>query len=159
MQNLISKEKKYDKILKLIKSNLSNYKSDYKQAKSYNHSLINYSLDILYNKFPDWIFCGIYKKIDGELTIDLYHSDKIPCSPISFEGVCGQSIQKNSILNVPDVDKFPGHIVCDNNSKSELCIPFKIDDIVYVLDIDSCKSNDFDKTDEINLLEIIKIWS
>lgn len=158
MQNLTSKEKIYDEIFKLIKSNVSNYKSDENQRKSYNHSLINYSLEILYNEFPNWIFCGLYKKFEEGLCIDLYYSDNIPCSPISFEGVCGQSIMKNSILNVGDVNKFPGHIVCDINSKSELCIPFKIDDIFYVLDIDSNKVNDFDKIDEISLLEIIKIW-
>ena len=44
----------------------------------------------------------------------------------------------------------------DENSKSELCIPFEISDIKYVLDVDSNNYNAFCKIDEKYLKEIIK---
>ena len=54
------------------------------------------------------------------------------------------------------MNTFQGHIVCDNDSKSELCIPFDIDGIKYVLDVDSNIYNAFCEIDEKYLVKIIK---
>ena len=54
------------------------------------------------------------------------------------------------------MNTFQGHIVCDENSKSELCIPFHISGVKYVLDVDSNIYNAFCEIDEKYLLEIIK---
>lgn len=57
---------------------------------------------------------------------------------------------------VPDVDKFPGHIACDVESKSEIVVPIIKDDKLYgVLDIDSSSLNSFDETDRIYLEELV----
>ena len=40
---------------------------------------------------------------------------------------CLLFINKNQMVEeFKDVHQFEGHIVCDENSKSELCIPFEI---------------------------------
>lgn len=111
---------------------------------------------ILFNSFENWIFCGFYFKKDNQLKVGEYKSLKIPCSPISLKGVCGTAILKNEIVNLPDVKEFSDHIVCDSNSKSELCIPFFLNSTHYVLDVDSNKLNDFDDIDIKFLTRIIK---
>ena len=111
---------------------------------------------LLFESFDSWIFCGFYFQNDNKLLVSEYSSDKIPCSPIEFDGVCGTAILNDKILNIGDVNTFQGHIVCDDNSKSEICIPFKISGVQYVLDVDSNIYNAFCEIDEEYLLEIIK---
>ena len=112
--------------------------------------------ELLFEAFHSWIFCGFYFQDNNKLILSEYSAEKIPCSPIEFDGVCGTAILNNKILNIEDINTFPGHIVCDENSKSELCIPFEISDIKYVLDVDSNNYNAFCKIDEKYLKEIIK---
>ena len=111
---------------------------------------------LLFESFDSWIFCGFYFQDGDKLFVSEYSADKIPCSPIEFNGVCGTAILKNQILNIDDVNKFQGHIVCDENSKSELCIPFEISGIKYVFDVDSKINSAFCKVDEEYLLKIIR---
>ena len=138
-----AKEKKYQKSIQLI---------DTFDAKDKIDDIIK----ILYEEFEDWIFCGFYIKKGDHLEIANYLSKNIPCSPIKMNGVCGQSIIKNKILIIGNVDKFKGHIVCDENSKSEIAIPFVKNDKKYVFDIDSRNLNDFDIIDEKYLKKIIE---
>jgi L-methionine (R)-S-oxide reductase len=74
--------------------------------------------------------------------------------------VCGSSwLEKKTIL-VPDVEKFPGHIACSSDSKSEIVVPVLVNDtVIAVLDIDSEKLEDFSETDKIFLEEITLILS
>jgi len=138
-----NKEKKYKKCIESIKNT-----SELNKLK-----LIS---KLLFKSFDSWIFCGFYFQDGDKLFVSEYSADKIPCSPIEFNGVCGTAILKNQILNIDDVNKFEGHIVCDENSKSELCIPFEISDIKYVLDVDSKINSAFCKIDEEYLLKIIR---
>src|ERR1035437_7741984 len=49
---------------------------------------------------------------------------KIACTSIELgKGVCGNAALHQKSIIVPDVDKFPGHISCDSESKSEIVIP------------------------------------
>ena len=138
-----AKAKKYQKSIQLINA---------LDAKDKIDNIIK----CLYEEFEDWIFCGFYIEKDNHLEISHYLSDKIPCSPIQMNGVCGQSIIKNKTLIVTDVNKFTNHIICDENSKSEIAIPFIKDHKRYVLDIDSKNLNDFDQVDKKYLKEIIE---
>jgi GAF domain-containing protein len=73
------------------------------------------------------------------------------------KGVCGTAWEEAKSQLVPDVDAFPGHIACSNDSKSEVVIPiFKNENIVAVLDVDSDKLNDFSQTDLIYLEKLCK---
>jgi L-methionine (R)-S-oxide reductase len=83
----------------------------------------------------------------------------IACTRIAIgKGVCGVSWKERKTILVPDVEKFPGHIACSSDSKSEIVLPaFKNTNVFLVLDVDSDKLNDFDKTDERYLGEVIRI--
>ena len=111
--------------------------------------------NLLFQSFDSWIFCGFYFQDNNKLFVSEYSSNKIPCSPITLDGVCGTAIINNQILNIDDINTFQGHIVCDKNSKSELCVPFEISGIKYVLDIDSNIYSAFCDVDENFITEII----
>ena len=83
---------------------------------------------------------------------------KVACTNIEIgKGVCGTSAVKRETVIVPDVDKFPGHIACDSNSKSEIVIPLLQNSrLLGVLDLDSHDYNSFGKTDKEYLEEICK---
>ena len=73
----------------------------------------------------------------------------IACTRIALgRGVCGTSWQRKETIIVPDVEKFPGHIACSSESKSEIVIPvFKNGEVTAVLDIDDDHLSTFDNTD------------
>jgi GAF domain-containing protein len=83
---------------------------------------------------------------------------KVACTNIEIgKGVCGTSAKKRETVIVPDVDKFPGHIACDSNSKSEIVIPlFKEEKLFGVLDLDSHDYNSFGSIDKEYLEDICK---
>ncbi len=83
----------------------------------------------------------------------------IACSRIALgRGVCGTSWQRRETIVVPDVEKFPGHIACSSQSRSEIVVPvFKADKVWAVLDIDSRYLDTFDETDARYLEQIVKL--
>jgi len=83
---------------------------------------------------------------------------KVACTSIEIgKGVCGTSAGKRETIVVPDVNKFPGHIFCDGDSKSEIVIPLiKNESLLGVLDLDSHEYNSFGETDKKYLEEICK---
>ena len=83
----------------------------------------------------------------------------IACTRIAFgRGVCGTSWQRRETIVVPDVEKFPGHIACSSESRSEIVVPvFSNNKVSAVLDIDSRYLNTFDETDAHYLEQIVKL--
>jgi len=83
---------------------------------------------------------------------------KVACTNIEIgNGVCGTSALKRETIIVPDVNKFPGHIFCDGNSKSEIVVPLiKNKKLLGVLDLDSHEYNSFKEVDKKYLEEICK---
>ena len=72
--------------------------------------------------------------------------------------ICGASWKEEKTILVPDVEKFPGHIACSSDSKSEIVLPaFKNNKVALVLDVDSDKLNDFDDTDAHYLEQVMRI--
>jgi GAF domain-containing protein len=86
---------------------------------------------------------------------------KVACTEIKIgSGVCGTSAFKKETIIVPDVDKFPGHIACDVESRSEIVVPiFKEDKLFGVLDLDSTDYNSFDETDKKYLEDLVNFLS
>lgn len=86
---------------------------------------------------------------------------KVACQKIEVgKGVCGECINKGEVLNVKNVNEFPGHIACDEATKSELCIPLIHEDKkLGVLDIDSKVFNRFNEYDTKILIEVAKVIS
>lgn len=65
------------------------------------------------------------------------------------KGVCGACATSKKTQLVADVHKFPGHIACDPNSKSEIVVPIFVENQLYgLLDIDSPTLNYFDEVDQ-----------
>ncbi len=83
----------------------------------------------------------------------------IACTRIAFgKGVCGACWKEKKTIIVPNVDEFPGHIACSSDSKSEIVLPaIKNNEVALVLDVDSDSLNDFDKTDELYLTQVMAI--
>eukprot|EP01084_Bolivina_argentea_P224645 379818_1 len=82
------------------------------------------------------------------------------CNPIEFDkGVCGYTATNKKSTLVPDVHKFPGHIVCDSASQSEVVIPVfdKKNKLRAILDIDCPELNGFDQYDQQRLEQICKL--
>jgi GAF domain-containing protein len=100
-----------------------------------------------------WV--GFYLIKNEELVLGPFQGP-VACTRIKKgRGVCGAAWERNEILVVPDVEKFPGHIACSSVSKSEIVVPLmnkKV--IVGVLDVDSEFLDHFDQTDAIYLEKI-----
>ncbi len=106
-----------------------------------------------------WV--GFYLKKDGQLVLGPFQGP-LACTRIDIgKGVCGTAFEKRETLVVPDVDEFPGHIVCSSASKSEIVVPFfnGNGEAAGVLDVDSDKVDDFSGIDADGLGEIALIVS
>jgi L-methionine (R)-S-oxide reductase len=84
----------------------------------------------------------------------------LACTRINFgEGVCGTAFEREQTVIVPNVDEFPGHIVCSSDSKSEIVVPLfdGKGKAAGVLDVDSDKLDDFSDADKKGLESIAGI--
>ena len=82
----------------------------------------------------------------------------IAVAPGKARGVCADAYTKAQTVLVPDVDKYPGHIACDGETKSEIVIPLLKDgQSIGVLDLDCLALNAFDDEDKIGLERIAKL--
>ncbi len=114
-----------------ILSNLSNFTAAIKQT---------------FDKIS-WVGFYLY---DGQKLFLGPFQGKVACTLIDMgKGVCGTAAMRRQTVLVEDVDKFPGHIACDPESRSEIVIPIiKNNDLYGVLDLDSKELNSFNKTDQ-----------
>ena len=75
-------------------------------------------------------------------------------------GVCGTSWLTKSVMIVPDVSLFPGHIACSPLSRSEIVVPIINNNVVLaIIDVDSSELAEFDTTDEIYISKIAGLIS
>ena len=115
---------------------------------------------VLRQSFDKISWAGFYLYDGKKLYLGPFQG-KIACTQIELgKGVCGISALKRETIIVPDVDKFPGHIVCDSDSKSEIVVPIIKDGNLFgVLDLDSSLLNSFNETDKIYLEKLCKFFS
>lgn len=125
--------KKDDKLI----SNLSNFVAALKQT------------------FEKISWAGFYFAEGDNLYLGPFQG-KVACTNIQFgKGVCGTAAKERKTIIVDDVNKFPGHIFCDADSRSEIVVPlFKKNDIYGVLDLDSTSFSAFNETDKKYLEEM-----
>ena len=100
-----------------------------------------------------WV--GFYRVIENELVLGPFQGP-IACTRISFgKGVCGTAWKEMKTILVPDVEKFPGHIACSSQTKSEIVVPVFVDGkVIAVLDVDSDLNDNFDELD-VKYLEML----
>ena len=113
---------------------------------------------VLNEKMPHYKWCGFYFAEEKEMVIGPYQGT-YACPNIPYTGVCGTSAIKKETVIVPDVHKFPGHIVCDEHSNSEIVVPLidKRGMVIAVFDVDSNDLDAFDETDKNNLEKLMPI--
>lgn len=104
----------------------------------------------------NWV--GFYLLKEEQLVLGPFQG-RAACVRIEYgKGVCGTALAEDRIQLVPDVHAFPGHIACDQRSRSEIVLPIHVNGrVVGVLDIDSPASERFDETDAEALEEIVRL--
>jgi L-methionine (R)-S-oxide reductase len=106
----------------------------------------------------DFFWVGFYFVKNNELVLGPFQGP-VACTRITLgKGVCGKAWELAEAILVEDVEKFPGHIACSSESKSEIVLPVKdnLGKVCMVLDIDSDKLADFDSIDEHYLNEVVR---
>jgi GAF domain-containing protein len=123
-----------------IISNLSNISAALKQA------------------LPKVSWAGFYLFKDNKLFLGPFQGNTA-CTVIELgNGVCGTSAARQETIIVEDVDKFPGHIVCDSGSKSEIVVPLISGENIFgVLDLDSHNYSSFNDVDKKYLEKICSV--
>ncbi len=95
---------------------------------------------LLWETLPQTNWCGFYRRIEERLLAVGPYQGGMGCLRIAFDkGVCGACAREARMQLVPDVHAFPGHIACDDATRSELVIPV-LDDagrLRAVFDLDS----------------------
>jgi L-methionine (R)-S-oxide reductase len=147
--NIVDKTEKYQLLIPQIKALVFGEK-DFIANLSNIMSALKYGMDFF------WVGCYFVK--DNELVLGPFQGP-VACTRIAFgKGVCGTSWKEKKTIIVPDVDKFPGHIACSTDSKSEIVLPaFKNKEVALILDIDSADLNSFDTVDQHYLEEIVHL--
>ncbi|MBL0106888.1 MAG: GAF domain-containing protein [Ignavibacteria bacterium] len=115
---------------------------------------------VLRYSFDNFLWVGFYftdNNNPGELVLGPFQG-RVACTRIKFgQGVCGTSAERKETIIVNDVNEFPGHIVCDSLSKSEIVVPvLKNGKVLGVLDIDSERYGNFDETDKKFLSKMLE---
>lgn len=102
-------------------------------------------------------WCGFYLVKSGELVLGPFQG-KPACVRIRMgEGVCGTAASRRETLVVPDVFAFPGHIACDEASRSEIVVPIVVSGrVVGVLDVDAPEPARFDGEDREGLERFVE---
>ena len=144
-----SKKEKYESLLPQIKALVEG-------EKDFIANISNIVAALKYGMNFFWI--GIYFVKENELVLGPFQGP-VACTRIAFgKGVCGTSWKEKKTIIVEDVEKFPNHIACSSESKSEIVIPIiKNEKVFAVFDVDSDKLNDFDTTDKKYLEIIVEI--
>lgn len=84
-------------------------------------------------------WCGFYRRVGPETLAVGPYQGTMGCLRIDFaRGVCGACARTRAVQLVPDVHAFPGHIACDDRTRSELVVPvIAAGEVRAVLDLDS----------------------
>lgn len=106
----------------------------------------------------DFFWIGFYFVADNQLKLGPFQGHPACASLPIDQGVCATCVKQKRTIIVPDVNKFPGHISCNPQAKSEIVIPIfdENNKVIAVLDVDSISENDFDDIDEKYLIEICR---
>ena len=104
---------------------------------------------LLNDALADVNWLGVYVLRGDELVLGPFQG-KPACVHIPVgDGVCGTAARSRKTQRVDDVHQFPGHIVCDADSRSELVVPLIAgNELLGVLDIDSPSLSRFSADDQ-----------
>ncbi|EPQ57075.1 GAF domain-like protein [Gloeophyllum trabeum ATCC 11539] len=83
----------------------------------------------------------------------------INITPGKARGVCADAYLRRETILVPDVERYPGHIACDGETKSEIVCPLLLEQgdkqiAVGVFDLDCLALEGFDEEDKAGLVRL-----
>jgi len=121
------------------------------------HERMEIMCKVLKESIPYYLWVGFYFPKEGFLELGP-SVGPLACAQIPFTGVCGQTARGRKPIVVPDVSKFPRHVVCDPRSKSEIAFPVfdSAGKVIAVFDVDSEAPGSFDETDRKWLERILR---
>ena len=107
-----------------------------------------------------YLWTGFYRVVEpGRLLRVGPYQGTLGCLEIPFgSGVCGTAAAERRTIIVPDVDAFPGHIVCDPRSRSEIVVPV-VDakgSLIAVFDVDADQPGVFGPIDSRGLEHLVE---
>ncbi len=113
---------------------------------------------VIYHGLPALNWAGFYLARGAELVLGPFQG-KPACVRIAIgNGVCGTAALRRQSVLVPDVHDFPGHIACDEASRSELVVPLiRGNTLLGVLDLDSPRTARFDVQDQSGCEALVAI--
>lgn len=114
---------------------------------------------LLFHNLPYLNWAGFYFLKDEGLVLGPFQG-KPACVRIAMgKGVCGTAARDKKSIVVPDVNAFPGHIVCDSDSKSEIVVPLvRFGKVIGVIDVDSPNLGRFDDDDRRGLEALADVF-
>jgi L-methionine (R)-S-oxide reductase len=114
---------------------------------------------LLYHMLPDVNWVGFYFLRGTELVLGPFQGQPACVRIAMGKGVCGTAAERRASVLVPDVNEFPGHIVCDSASRSELVVPLVRDgELIGVLDLDSASLARFEEADRAGCEKLAAIF-
>ena len=113
---------------------------------------------LLWQELDDLNWAGFYLSEGDRLVLGPFQG-KPACIEIPYgKGVCGTAAEKQEAVVVEDVHEFPGHIACDEASRSEIVIPMTRNGVVFaVLDLDSPTVGRFTQADRAGLEVFVRV--
>ena len=114
---------------------------------------------VLHHKLPGVSWTGFYMLKNGDLVVDAYQGPAACVVLARHTGVCWAGIDRGETVVVPDVHAFPGHIPCDEGSRSEIVVPVRGADCrpIGVLDLDSHRPGHFDEIDRVGCESVVRL--
>ena len=102
-------------------------------------------------------WCGFYRRIDERTLAVGPYQGAMGCLRIDLaRGVCGACARTGEIQLVADVSLYPGHIACDDRTRSELVLPIMIAGRARaVLDLDSPHLDAFSREEADRLFAFV----
>lgn len=146
-----------------------NKEDKYKLAYRNIYNLLDGETDLIANmantvallkEMFNFFWVGFYVNKNDELVLGPFQGP-IACTRIAFnKGVCGTAASTQNTIVVTNVNQFPGHIACNEKSKSEIVVPLvKENKTIFVLDVDSEFLDHFNKIDQKYLEKIIQLFA
>ena len=112
---------------------------------------------LLYNAMDEVNWLGIYVLRGDELVLGPFQGQPACVHIAVGAGVCGTAAATLATQRVADVHEFPGHIVCDAASRSEIVVPLVVNgELIGVLDIDSPIVDRFSADDQAGVEMLCK---
>jgi L-methionine (R)-S-oxide reductase len=114
---------------------------------------------VLHHKMDHYFWTGFYLLKSDRLIVGPYQGP-VACQELEpHKGVCWAAVDRKEPVLVPDVHAFPGHIACDQRSRSEITLPVRNGqgEIAAVFDVDSDRPDSFSAVDRDGLERIVSL--